>query len=113
MPAPIPASPIPSENTDGGFTGDLFVFALPDLLEFLMNQRASGVLYVESEHDAGSVQLHEGDIVALRAPGCPSLARELVQEELLSDTQLKQHIVHAKDLERDAVVAQVVLTQGL
>jgi len=112
-PAVVPKAPIPSENTDGGFTGDLAIFSLPELMEFLSHQKASGELQVRSGEHSGTILLHEGAITGVTYPGGKNLGQLLVESELITRTDLKQSMVRMQDLERDAVVAQVVVGRGL
>lgn len=110
---PVPAEPMPNDSTDGGFTGDLAVFSLPELMEFLTNQSASGEVRVTSPEGEASLQLHEGAIAAVDYPGSKSLGQRLVDAELVTPTALKSCVVSPEDLGRDAVVARVVLDNSL
>ncbi len=110
---PVPSDSMPNDNTDGGFTGDLAVFSLPELMEFLTNQRASGELRVRAPQGEACLQLHVGAIAAVAYPGSKNLGQRLVDAELVTPTALKRCIVRPEDLGRDAVVAQVVLHNSL
>lgn len=103
----------PRENTNGGFSGDLALFSVPELLEFLMNQRASGDLVVSSPSGEGRLSLHEGSLISATYPGGKTLGDLLVDDELITRTDLKQRIVRPQDMSQDQVVASVVLTQKL
>ncbi|MGC4067543.1 MAG: DUF4388 domain-containing protein [Polyangiaceae bacterium] len=55
------------------FTGNLEVFCLPDLLEFLRAGRRSGTLVCSSVRGIGAVHLTEGKIAGAAAPNTPKL----------------------------------------
>lgn len=110
---PVPKVPIPSESTDGGFTGDLQILSLPELLEFLRNQRAHGELLVRGSDGEGRLRLHDGQIAGVQHPGRRPLGQVLVDVELITHTDLKRSVIRPEDLDRDTVVAQVLLSQRL
>lgn len=112
-PAATPTAPMPAENTDGGFTGDLQIFTLPELLEFLRNQRATGELLVRATEGEGRVRLHEGHIIAVTHPRRRPLGEVLVDVELITLTDLKRSVIRPEDLDRDTLVAQVLVNQRM
>lgn len=112
-PAVIPQAPLPSENTEGGFTGDLAVFSLAELVEFLATQHATGDLTVRRGDETGTIRLHAGAITAIGYPGGKNLAELLVDGELITRTDLKRSVVRPEDLDKDSVVAQVVVERNL
>lgn len=73
-----------------GFTGDLEVFSLPDILEFLALQRATGSLEIMSKGRLGTVRMAEGLVVEVSHPDRPSLVWTLIAEGRLSRARLNQ-----------------------
>lgn len=74
--ARIPMPRLP--GVEGSFTGDLSVFALTEVLEFLLSQRATGVLRVTSpEAGLGVIELHQGHIASARTTHTPPLRERL------------------------------------
>ncbi len=99
-------SPSPEgEGGEGSFTGDLAVFALPEVIEFLLLQRASGLLRVTSTEGAGMLELHRGQLAAARATQTATLARRLEATGLALPTD-------APTAEDDARVARWLLDRG-
>lgn len=71
-------------------SGDLEHFALPEILEFLAMQRATGVLNIQSSELVGSIAFVEGLIVDVLYPGRPPLDRLLVERGVLPAAALDQ-----------------------
>ena len=71
-------------------SGDLEHFALPEILEFLAMQYATGVLNIQSSDRLGSIAFVEGLIVDVLYPGRPSLDRLLIERGLLAASALEQ-----------------------
>jgi tetratricopeptide (TPR) repeat protein len=61
--------PDPSQASGPSLTGDLAVFRLPEILEFLGMQRATGLIQVSSNGREAVVRLAEGRICDVSAPG--------------------------------------------
>lgn len=61
--------PLPSMPPVGGLSGDLEVFRLEEILEFLGVQRATGELHLTSSAGAAVIELGEGRILEVRHPG--------------------------------------------
>ena len=98
---------------EGTFTGDLKLFSVAELLDFLLNQRATGTLIVRGPKGDGRVELYQGSIVGARHPGSKPLSRQLLDTDMISDTDLKRTVVDPDDLERDGVVASVLAARNL
>lgn len=116
IPTPMPqspASPLPSPRPDGGFTSDLNLFSLPELLEFLLNQRATGLLRVRSQQGEGTLQIFEGDLVSAAHPRGKPLGERLVDDALVTLSDLEGAVTDPADLGRDTLVARVVLSRSL
>jgi len=111
--APTPTAPMPAEGTDGGFTGDLQIIGLAELLELLRIQQATGELVVRAPQGEGRLRLHEGHIIAVNHPQRRPLGEVLVDVELITLTDLKRSVIRPEDLERDTLVAQVLVNQRM
>ncbi|MBW2537323.1 MAG: tetratricopeptide repeat protein, partial [Deltaproteobacteria bacterium] len=69
QPPPIPAdAKRKSVEPKAVFTGDLQLFAVPDLLDFLNSSRRTGTLVITSENGIGAVHLKDGDIAGAASP---------------------------------------------
>ena len=94
---------------DGSFSGDLSVFSLPEILEFLLARRATGRLRVLSVEDGtGEIELLKGHIAWARTLGEPSLYARLHALGIDLSSQEKSPL--AGD---DARLAQWVIEQRL
>ena len=71
-------------------SGDLEHFALPEILEFLAMQRATGVLNIQSSDLSGSIAFADGLIVDVLYPGRPPLDRLLVEQGVLPAAAIDQ-----------------------
>lgn len=60
-------------SPDVAFVGDLQLFALPDLLDFLQSSRRSGTLVITSDVGTMAVHLARGSITGAASPGATSL----------------------------------------
>lgn len=113
---PQPELPEPVEESDRAtatFSGDLRLFSVAELLDFLHNQRATGTLIVRGAKGEGRVELYLGSIVGARYPGSKPLSRQLLDIDLIGQTDLKRAVVDPEDLDRDAVVANVLASRNL
>lgn len=102
-----------SEPSEGSFSGDLRLFSVAELLDFLLNQRATGTLVVRGPQGDGRIELYQGSLVGARHPGGKPLSRHLLDNDLLSLAELKRHVISPEDLDRDAVVATVLAKLNL
>lgn len=85
--------PALSMSSDGlerpsAISGVLTEFPLPNLLEFLRNDRRTGSLQIVALKGVGEIWLREGDIVAVSASGVPRLGQMLVDAGHLSRAAL-------------------------
>ena len=111
--APPPAPVVTGPRTDGRFTGDLRLFSVAELLDFLLNQRSTGTLIVNGPRGEGRIDLFQGAIVSARCPGSKSFSQLLLETDMVSHTDLKRAVVDPDDLDRDSVVATVVAANRL
>lgn len=111
---PQPPRPARPRATTGGITSDLAIFALPEVLELLLQQRATGTLLLRHQdgHE-GALELHGGQLAAARHPGGRRLAEALVEEGLVSRDVLLGVVPELIDLDEDATLTAAVLEQQL
>jgi len=133
-PAPLPSlssSSIVRSSQAGGagsvFSGQLSVFALPDVLEFLRSARRTGLLVCSSAKGMAALRFRDGFIAGVgSAPGMPGLG-ELLQrarkissvglravgpdtpDDVLGDQLVKEGLVDAAAV-REAIGQQIELT---
>ncbi len=116
---PMPSVPAPPRRAapravTGGITSDLAIFSLPEVLEFLLQQRATGrlVLRDHAGHE-GSLELHEGQLAGARHPGGRRLSDLLVDEERVSRADLLRATAGAGDDDAESTLAALVLEHAL
>jgi tetratricopeptide (TPR) repeat protein len=73
--ADLPLTLLPEEEHESaqGLSGDLAIFPLPDLLEFLRIQSATGRVILRGERGEGWLMLERGRLIDADAPGCAPL----------------------------------------
>jgi hypothetical protein len=110
-----------------GFSGQLSLFALPELLELLRGGQRTGRLQLSSRAGAGSVRLRRGKVTGASSPRAAGIGGYLIEGGVVSREQLNQalasqqqepqrrhlglllierHLASAADI-RTALVAQV------
>lgn len=99
-------------SRDSGLSGDLSVFHLEELLEFLGLQRASGRLHLRSGGQEGVIRLYEGRLVDVEYPGLPSLAAALVARGLVSRAWLDALPAARKGGDADLIRALLEVPPG-
>ncbi|MEM7675214.1 MAG: tetratricopeptide repeat protein [Myxococcota bacterium] len=111
--SPKRADPSTAQRPEGSFTGDLKLFSVAELLDFLLNQRATGVLIVRAPSGEGRVELYQGAIVGTRHPGGKPFGQRLIENDLVSQTDLKQAAISPQDLEHDGRLASILAARKL
>jgi hypothetical protein len=69
------------------FSGELSLFGVPDLLDFLRMGQRTGTLVLICPDGMGQVQLRSGRLVSGASPGCPRLVMLLQRAGILADPQ--------------------------
>ncbi|HET9954080.1 MAG TPA: DUF4388 domain-containing protein [Polyangiaceae bacterium] len=93
-PSVPPSSPAPRANgarqalMGPVFSGNLELFALPELLEFLRAGQRTGTLVCSSGAAIGAIHLRAGRLTGAAAPNTPKLGEQLVKSRVLSAEQL-------------------------
>jgi hypothetical protein len=67
-----PARLARARKMTGTFTGQLSLFGVPDLLQFLCNARRSGVLTFSSQKGDAKIRMHDGSLYWGTSPAQPS-----------------------------------------
>jgi Flp pilus assembly protein TadD len=110
--------PVTSGDGDlqgGRFTGNLEMFRLPELLEFLRLQRSTGVLMLGARNGAGLVRLFEGSITSAYAPSTPRLGEILVKQGAIDKAALDDAITRQgqKDVEHAELLGTILIERQL
>ncbi len=123
MPADLAAEPPPlpqlsSSSLSGNgpnavFSGQLSVFALPDLLEFLRSARRTGLLVCSSAAGMGALRFRAGSIGGAASPGTPNLGRLLVAAGKVSEEALEAVAERQGGEETDLVIGELLVREGL
>ena len=80
-PPPVPREPV--------FAGQLELFCLPDLLEFLRAGQRTGKLRMDSGAGAGVVRMRRGKITAASSPNVGTMGDYLIKHAVLTGEQLR------------------------
>jgi hypothetical protein len=125
-PRPAAATPPPAPR-EPVFAGQLELFCLPDLLEFLRAGQRTGKLRLDGRVGAGQVRMRRGKITAASSPNIGTMGDYLVKHAVVNGEQLRgllheqrndptrkslgrlsidRHLATAADVRR-ALVAQV------
>ncbi len=94
--APASAMPsmVPKVQPKAVFTGDLQLFAVPDLLDFLESSRRTGTLVITTEDGIGAVDLHQGRITGAASPNGANMGDLLMESGAITEEQLQQAVKH-------------------
>jgi len=95
------------------FSGQLSIFALPDLLEFLRSARRTGLLVCSSGAGMGALRFSDGRITSAESPGTPGVGQLLLQARKVSSLALSA--VAKEDLtdQPDHLVGELLVREGL
>ena len=94
-----------------GFTGDLQVFSLPEMLEFLAQQRSTGTLQILSKQHSANVHLHEGRITDVEHPLRPSLLSMLNERGQTMNARLRALPIEV--MADEASLCKVAVEEGI
>ncbi len=112
--APAGRRPAEGSGANAMFSGQLSIFALPDLLEFLRSARRTGLLVCSSAAGMGKLRLRDGRITSAVSPGgTPGVGQLLLHARKVSPLALTA--IAPKDLaeQPDHVVGQRLVREGL
>jgi hypothetical protein len=91
------------------FSGQLSVFALPDVIEFVRSARRTGVLVLGSEKGMAAVQFRDGRIAGATSSSAPDLCELLLQGKKITNLALRAvKTAHPVDQPDHVVAAQLV-----
>lgn len=100
-------------ETNNSITGDVQLFPLTNLLEFLRMQTKSGTLTVATPLGIGVLELQEGRLVSASSPHAKRLGQMLLEEKLLTreqfDRALFEQTSAAADTGSSAYFGAIVL----
>jgi hypothetical protein len=121
--APPPASSrerLPEEaprSSRGGeasmFTGNLRLFGLPDLLEFLRGGQRTGTLVCSSRHGHGTIYLRSGKVTGASSPGTRSLGEYLVSNGAVSSEDARAVMQIQQETQPRPRIGGVLVRSGL
>jgi tetratricopeptide (TPR) repeat protein len=114
-PAPAPGMPsmVPKVQPKPVFTGDLQLFAVPDLLDFLESSRRTGTLLITTEDGIGAVYLHQGRITGAASPNGANMGDLLMESGAITDEQLQQAVQHQKSDSPNQLLGTIMVELGL
>jgi len=117
--APADVSPVLPNvkiSRNGGpspvFSGQLSVFALPDLLEFLRSAKRTGLLVCSSATGMGKLHFRAGWIAGASSPSTPRLGQILLRSGLVSEQALE--VAATRQVEHpDLLLGELLVWDGL
>jgi hypothetical protein len=113
LPAPQPVAVDPgAETPKPKFAGDLHLFGLADLMEFLRAGNRSGTLVCTSDSGTGIVHLRRGKIIDATSPTAMSIAAFFAQRGTFPPDELRTLVANPADFS-DPVIARVLLERSL
>jgi tetratricopeptide (TPR) repeat protein len=94
------------------FSGQLSVFALPDLLEFLRGARRTGLLVCSSPAGIGALRFQEGTITAGASPATETVGAYLVRTGKLTAAELEAAVAAKSSDSTQGVLGEVLVRRG-
>ncbi len=98
----------PGAALDAVFSGQLSVFAFPDLLEFLRSAKRTGLLVCSSARGIAALRLRDGRITDADSPGTPDVGELLLRARKISALALR-----AVPDEPGQAIGDVLVREGL
>jgi len=113
LPPPLPTKSRSAVEPKAVFTGDLQLFAVPDLLDFLNSSRRTGTLVITSENGIGAVHLKDGYIAGAASPNSTNMGDLLIEEGVITSDQLESAIENQKTKSPDRLLGSILLDLGM
>jgi hypothetical protein len=104
--------PADGAGANAMFSGQLSIFALPDLLEFLRSARRTGLLVCSSGAGMGALRFRDGRITSAASPGTPRVGQLLLQARKVSPLALRALETDLAD-RSDQQVGELLVREGL
>lgn len=95
------------------FTGELQLFAVPDLLDFLNNSRRTGTLVITSESGIGAVHMAHGLITGAASPNSANLGDLLLQKSAITEEQLQTAVDRQRSDSPDRLLGSILVEMEL
>jgi tetratricopeptide (TPR) repeat protein len=95
------------------FSGQLSVFALPDVIEFVRSARRTGLLVCSSEDGVAALHFRDGRIAGASSPGAPDLGELLTGARLLSSVALRAARAAGPEEQPDHALGARLVEDGL
>jgi hypothetical protein len=94
------------------FSGQLSVFAFPDVLEFVRSARRTGMLVLSAQGGMAAVQFRDGRITGATSPGTPDLGDLLLESRKISSVTLRALREAQPAGQPDHVLGGVLVKEG-
>ena len=95
------------------FSGELSVFPLPDLLEFLRSGRRSGTLVCSCEAGMGTLHFIDGKITGAASPTTPVIGQILVADHKLDEQALRATVAKQQSNHPDQPLGGLLVQEGV
>lgn len=114
VPSPAGVARRPADGAlNAMFSGQLSIFALPDLLEFLRSARRTGLLVCSSAAGMASLRLRDGRITGAVSPGTPGIGQLLLHARKISPLALTAIATKEPSGQLDHVVGERLVRERL
>ena len=94
------------------FSGDLLSFAVPEVLDFFYNQRATGMILVRTPLEEARIGIHRGMITGMMVSGRPTLREMLVAESIITDGIAESTLVRAANTDFGPMLVAALIRDG-
>jgi tetratricopeptide (TPR) repeat protein len=111
-PLPLPGRSSQFVTTSAVFSGQLGVFALPDVVEFVRSARRTGLLVCSAPRGIATVHFRDGRITGATSPSTPSLRELLLRARKISTVALGALAGGRPADEPDHVLAELLVAEG-
>ncbi len=100
-------------STGSVFSGQLSVFPLTDVIEFVRSARRTGLLVCSSQKGMAAVHFRDGRITGATSPGTPDLGEVLLRARKISSVALRAVRTSRPGQQPDRVIGEVLLREGI
>jgi len=98
---------------DAVFSGQLSVFALPDLLEFLRSARRTGLLVCSTAGGMGALRFRDGWITGAASPATPGIGQLLLRGRKITPVALRAATAAEAGDEPDEILGARLVQDGI
>jgi tetratricopeptide (TPR) repeat protein len=113
LPSSHPGRSSQIASSSAVFSGQLSVFPLPDVVEFVRSARRTGLLVCSSASGMAAVHFKDGRITGATSPATPTLGELLVAARKISNVALRAVTSARRAGEPDHLLAEELIREGV